>query len=65
VKGLEADSARNTPIAAANKVLTKDIPWIVNSVDRMLTGGRVGYVCGYIFSPRTPLIMVPFKRYPD
>jgi len=49
---------RNTPIGIANRVLTKDVPWVAGSVDRFLTGGRIGKILGYIFSPATPVIMV-------
>ena len=35
---------------------------MLNAIDRALIGGRVGKVCGYIFSPKTPLIMVPSNR---
>lgn len=51
---------RNTPIGLANKVLTHDVPRVVYRVDRALTGGRAGKVCGYVFSAGTPLIMVPY-----
>lgn len=49
---------RNTPIGLANRVLTKDVPEIVKRFDNLLTGGRVGKVCGYVFGAGTPLVMV-------
>jgi hypothetical protein len=53
---------RNTPIGIANRILTKDVPGVARRLDRLLTGGRLGKVLGYIFSPATPVIMV-FKLY--
>ncbi len=52
----------NTPIGLANRILTHDVPRVVQSVDGTLTGGRLGKVFGYVFSARTPLIMVPYPR---
>jgi len=39
-------------------VLTRDIPRVLNTIDLGLTRGVFGRLCGYIFSPKTPLIMV-------
>ena len=52
------DMRRNTPIGVANRFLTHDIPRVAGAVDGAVTGGRAGYVCGYVFSAGTPLIMV-------
>jgi hypothetical protein len=49
---------RDTPIGLANRILTNDIPRVLNKVDAAVTGGWTGKVLGYVFSPRTPLIMV-------
>lgn len=35
-----------------------DAPRIVNSVDRALTGQRLGNFCRHFFSERTPIVMV-------
>ena len=51
---------RNTPIGFANRILAQDVPRVVQGVDKALTGGRVGTVCGYVFSAGTPLIMVSY-----
>ena len=49
-----------TPIGLANSFLTQDLPSFCHAADKAVTRGWVATVGGYVFSERTPLVMVRF-----